>query len=130
MITINTKANTTTIGCNFAKCKAVLTVEGVRSRRKGYVLAINSDWRWKNANTHFCPAHKPANIIAKKIEAKVTEKVANKVTKTAVKATVKPVVKPVTKKVTKAVKPVVNNGIGVAVPGMVAKSAKRATVTK
>lgn len=132
MITINKKTTTTTISCNAEKCKATLSVAGVRSRRAGYTLAINSDWRWKNANTHFCPIHKPANIRSAKAEKKVVAKKVTKaattltkpVTKTVVKATAK-TVKPANKK---AVKPVVSTGMGQPVAGMVAKSAKRGSV--
>lgn len=80
MITI-TKTHTI-ISCNEKGCKTpALKVEGVRSRRKGYVLAIEKDWRWKDAKTHFCPDHKPANLIAKKVEKAAPKKAEKKVVK-------------------------------------------------
>lgn len=121
--------------CNHTNCKTAPITAGARKATK--IAARKAGWKIKGLNVMFCPAHRAENgfptaaqrkaeRLAKK--AKATKKVTKSVThKPVVNGMGKIVLvgKPVTKK---AVKPV--TGIGQRVPGMVAKSAKRATLKK
>jgi hypothetical protein len=124
--------------CNHKDCKTAPITAGARKATK--VAARKAGWKIKGLKVMYCPAHRAENgyptaaqrkadRLAKKAKAAEAKKSTKApVSKKAVKA-VKPVApKPVTKKAVKPAGKTAVTGMGQAVPGMVAKSAKRGSV--